>query len=87
MSRGQREQLVPEADPENGDAADQLADDGDLVDERLGIAGTVGEQHPVEVTELVGRHVVRKHRDGGTRAREPAQDRALAAVVDHRDPR
>ena len=59
----------------------------DLVDERLRVAGAVREQHAVEAGERVGVDVVREDRDGGAGAGEPAQDRALGAVVDDRDAR
>ena len=40
------EQLVSETDPENRHAAEQLADDGDLVLERLGVAGPFDRSTP-----------------------------------------
>ena len=45
---------MAEADPEQRDAAEQLAHDLDLVDERLGVAGAVREHHAVVAGELVG---------------------------------
>ena len=81
----EREQLVTEADAEDGDAAEQLADRRDLVGERLGIAGPVREQDAVEPGERAGVDVVRK--DGGAHAglHELPDDRALDAVVDDGD--
>ena len=46
--------------------------------ERLRVAGAVREQHAVVAGELVGVDVVRVDGDRRARAREPAQDRALA---------
>ena len=43
------EQLVAEADAEDGLAADQLADGVDDVVERRGVAGAVGEEDDVGV--------------------------------------
>ena len=42
------EQLVTEADPEDGDAAEKLAHDLGLGDERLGVAGAIREDDAVE---------------------------------------
>src|SRR6266516_1475524 len=82
----EREQLMAEADAEDRDTAEQFAHDGDLLHEGLRIAGAVREQHPVEAIELVAGRVVREHGHRGTGAGEPPEDRALAAVVDDRDP-
>ena len=78
---------MPEADAEDRLTAEQLAHDGDLIEERLRIARPVREQHAVEPLELLARRVVRKNGHRRTGAGEPPQDRALAAVVDDRDPR
>ena len=56
-----------------------------ILDERLGVAGPVREQDALVPRECLGIRVVRVHRDLRAREREAAQDRALAAVVDHRD--
>ena len=84
---GEGEKLVPETDSEDRHAADQLSHHGDLVDERFGIAGAVGEQHAVELAQLVGFHGVREHGDRRTRAGQPSKYRAFAAVVDDGDAR
>src|SRR5205814_8140437 len=43
------EELVAEADPEDGHLAEELPDGGDAVADRLGIAGTVREKHPIGI--------------------------------------
>ena len=43
----QAEQLVAEADPEDGHLAEELPDRGDAVADRLGVAGAVREEHAV----------------------------------------
>ena len=53
--------------------------------ERCGVARPRREQDAVVRGERVGVDVVREHVDRSACGREPAQDRALAAVVDDRD--
>ena len=81
------EELMTEADPEDGDAAQELAHGVDLRVEGLRVPGPVREEDAVELRELVGRGGVRDDRHGRSRLREPAEDRALRAVVDHGDVR
>src|SRR5256885_13050137 len=45
---GQCKELVAEADSEQRHTADQVTNDGDLVQEWFRVAGAVGEEHPVE---------------------------------------
>ena len=80
------EQLVAETDPEERHAADQLAHNGDLVLEGLGVAGTIREEHSVETEQLVCGRVVRKHCHRRARTRHATKDGALAAVIDDGDP-
>ena len=77
--RGDAEQLVPETDAEDGNAAEEVAHDGRLVLERLRIARPVREDDAVVARELVGVDGVRidGHRDA--RAGEPPQDRAASS--------
>jgi hypothetical protein len=83
----EREQLVAEADAEDRHAPEQLADDGHLGFERLGVTRAVREQDAVVAGERVGVDVVREDGHGGACAGEPAQNRPLAPVVDDRDRR
>src|SRR6266536_1583940 len=83
---GEGEQLVAETDPEQRHAADQLAHDGDLVLEGLGVAGTIREEDSVETKQLARGRVVRKHRHRRARTRHATEDGALAAVIDDGDP-
>ena len=76
------EQLVAEADAEDGNAAERVAHDLGLCLQRLGVAGSVREDDAVERGELVGRGRVRADGDGGSGSGEAAHDRALRAVVD-----
>ncbi len=61
------EQLVAEADPEHRHAAERLAHDPRLLDERRRVAGAVREQHAVVGGELVGIADVREDGDRGAR--------------------
>src|ERR671923_823058 len=86
VARGEREQLVAEADAEQRHPAEECAHGRDLARERLRVAGAVREQDAVVAGERVGVRVVRKDGDRGAGPREPVENRALAAVVDDRDP-
>ncbi len=77
----------PRQIPSTGTRPSELAHDRRLGLERLRVAGPVREEHAVVGGELVRVDVVRIHRDGRARAREAAQDRPLAAVVDDGDAR
>ena len=81
----EREQLMPEADAEDRHTAEQVAHRSHFVDEGLGIAWPVREQHAVVARELVRIDVVGKDGHRGAGGSEPAEDRALDAVVDHGD--
>ena len=87
VARREPEELVPETDAEHGRPSEEVADRLDLAFERLGISGAVREHDSVEGRKLVGSRRVREDRHAGTCTREPAQDRALRAVVDDRDAR
>ncbi|AGH47863.1 putative thioesterase [Sphingomonas sp. MM-1] len=88
---GEAEELVAEADAEDG-----LADLQQLPDHRHGIfagrggiAGAVGEEHAIG---LVGHHLVegsrrRHHRDAGAGIDQVAQDVPLQPVIDRHDMR
>ena len=82
----QRQDLVAEADAEDGQAArDQLPDHGHGVFAgRRRIARAVGEEHPVGFVaeDLLGARRSRHHRDRAALAREAAQDVALGPVID-----
>ena len=81
------EQLVAEADAEDGPLADQLADRADDVVERAGVAGTVGEEDRVRVTgeDLVGASCRRAAASPGSPARGAARTiEQLDAGVDRR---
>ena len=86
VSRCERQQLVTEADPEDRHASEQHPDSLDLVHERLRVARPIREQHAVEALELLRIRVVGEHRDGCA-GFSAAEDRPLAPVVHHRDPR
>ena len=80
---GKTHELMAEADAEDGRAAEQLADVGDLRFERLGIAGAVGEKHAVG---LERQHVFsgsqgRNHGDAAAGVRQTPENVALDAVV------
>ena len=79
-------QLVAEADAEHRHAAERLADDPRLLDERRRVARAVREQDAVVGGEIVRIADVRVDRDRCAGRREPAQDRALEAVVDTATP-
>ena len=81
------QELVAEADPENGDAAEELAHNLGLGDEGLGVAGAIREDDAVEAGEFVRRGRVRADGHRGAGLRETAHDRALRAVVDDSDAR
>ena len=73
VTRREAEQLVPEADPEDGHASEEVAHDLRLGLQRLGVAGPVREDDAVEPGELVGG---RRMRD--TRSRRLPRRRAAA---------
>ncbi len=81
------DELVPEADPEHGRAPQEVAHDLRLGLQRLGVAGAVREDDPVEPRELVGGRRMRADGHRGSRGGEPPHDRALGAVVDDGDAR
>ena len=76
---------MPEADAEHRNTAERLADDPRLLDERGGIARAVREQDAVVGGEIVRVADVRVDGDRRARRLEALEDRALEAVVDHRD--
>ena len=79
----QAQDLVAEADAEHRDLAAQLRDGVDRAVDRLGIAGTVRQEHAVGLArEDVGRRGRRRHDlDPAPGADEVPHDRALDAVV------
>ena len=79
----QAEDLVPQADAEDRDPADQLAHLRGLKLERLGIAGAVREEHAVGLQRehVFGRGGRGHHRHAAADVHQPAQDVALDAVV------
>src|SRR3954447_7406585 len=81
----EREELVAEADPENRDTPNQVAQRCLCVREGRRVAWTVREEDAVVAGELVRIDVVRVNRDRGPREGEPVQDRALASIVHDRD--
>src|SRR5919201_5925060 len=76
---------MPEADPEYRHPAEDPLDTRDLLLQRLRIAGAVREEDAVVLHENLGVDVRWVHADGCSRLLEPAQDRALAAVVENGD--
>ncbi len=76
------EELVTEADAEDGNAAERVAHDLCLCLQWLRVAGPVREDDAVERGQLVGGCRVRADGDGGAGPGEAAHDRALGAVVD-----
>ena len=85
-AHGQAEQLVAQADAEDGLLADQLADVGHLRVQRLGIAGAVGEEDAVglERQHVFGGSERRNHRDAAAGLHQAAQDVVLdAEIVGH----
>ena len=87
---GAAEQLVAEADPVDGQLADQLAHGRDDVVERRRVAGAVGQEDRVGI---VGQSARRRSPCTGCSSTvapalaQVAHDRELDAGVDHRDPR
>ncbi len=79
----QAEQLVAQADAEDGLLADQLADVGDLRLERLGIAGAVGEEDAVGIQRqhVFGGGERRDHGDAAARLHQAAQNVVLDAEI------
>ena len=77
---------MAQADPEHRDSTDELPHGRRLLDERLGVTGAVREHDSVEPGERVGIDIVGEDRDRHSGRGEPAEDRALRAVVDDRDP-
>jgi len=81
---GQAEELVPEADPEQGHARRQQFADGVYgVVAGVRIAGAVGQEDAVGLfgQDLPGRRLRRHHGQAATQIGEDAQDIALDAVV------
>ncbi len=78
------EQLVAEADADDGPLADQLAHGVDDVVERRGVAGPVGEEDEVRIARehLVGRGRARKQRQPAIPLAELPNDRELDPGVD-----
>ena len=84
-AEGQAEELVAEADAEDRDLADEMADVVLRVRHRLRIAGAVREQHAVvaAVEDLLGMRGRRIDRDLAALPHELPQDVALHAEVVH----
>ena len=87
VSGREAEQLMPEADPEDGYASEEVAHDPRLGRKRLGVARPVREDDAVVAGELVRRRRVWDDRHGCSCVGESPHDRALRPVVDHRDVR
>src|SRR5689334_20615957 len=82
-AEGEAEELVAEADAEEGHLADEMADVLLSVGHRLGISGTVGEQDAVgtAIEDLLGVRGRGIDGDVASLAHELAQDVALHAEV------
>ena len=82
-AEGEAEELVAEADAEDGLLADELADVGDLGDEGLGIAGAVGEEDAVGVEgeDVFGGGERGDDGDAAAGVHEAAEDVVLDAVI------
>src|SRR3954454_12906895 len=84
-ARGEGEELVTEADTEDRDPPDQVAQCYLLRLEWCRVAGAVREEDAVEARKLVRVHVMRVDGHGSAGPGEAVQDRPLAAIVDDRD--
>ncbi len=80
---GQREKLVAQADAENRFLAQQIADCLLGVDDRLGVARTVGEKHPVRSLRqhLLGAGRAGQNRHPATHVEQMPGDVPLEAEV------
>ena len=89
MSERQPEQLVAEADAEEGNLPEKTPDRLDLVGEHGGIAGPVRDQHRARLRLEDRVDIPRTGNDERLEAgmREPLRDRALRAEVDDRHAR
>ncbi len=82
-ANGETEDLMSEADAEDRHLADEFANFGGLVFQRLGIAGTVGEEDTrrFERENVFGSGIGRDHGDARTDFDEMAEDVAFDAVI------
>src|SRR5260221_10986485 len=80
-AEGQAEELMAEADTEDGNLPDEMADVLLCIRDRLGIARTVGEQHTVVLLgqDFIGMRGGGKDGDFAVLLRELAEDGALDA--------
>ena len=84
---GEAEELVAEADAEDGLLAEQAADGADGVFERFGVAGAVGEEDAVGVLgeNFFGGGGAGQDRDAAAQVDQVAGDVPLHAVVEGDD--